>query len=234
MGKEEKQFPLTSKENCCIYLNRIISSCEICMDSLKKYNSQLGGLIEQFKGQDLIPFDLYCEIRDKSYNILSYLVNLLGDCQTSSISYFKYRQQIAKRVKKGNTDIPLYNISDDDSILLAEFNKNRNWMNHVPESLLVAEMELVNAGIAKFPMDPVEITCYEYVTFGYVNHLYLSNSEFYTNARRIIQVAKREYAMLFGKSVTYPRVYADKPLGMEKSEAVKKSAKVQGLKGELE
>lgn len=36
MGKkEDKQFPLTSKDNCAIYLNRIVSSCEICMDRLK-------------------------------------------------------------------------------------------------------------------------------------------------------------------------------------------------------
>ncbi len=66
MGKEKKQFPLDSKENCCIYLCRIIFSCELC---------------------------------DKTYNVLSYLLNLLGDCQSSSISYFKYRQQIQKKNK---------------------------------------------------------------------------------------------------------------------------------------
>lgn len=39
MGKkEDKQFPLTNKKNCAVYLNRIISSCERCMDRLKKYN----------------------------------------------------------------------------------------------------------------------------------------------------------------------------------------------------
>lgn len=33
MGKkEDKQFPLTNKKNCAVYLNRIISSCERCMD----------------------------------------------------------------------------------------------------------------------------------------------------------------------------------------------------------
>ena len=36
MGKkEDKQFPLTNKKNCAVYLNRIISSCERCMDRLK-------------------------------------------------------------------------------------------------------------------------------------------------------------------------------------------------------
>lgn len=39
MGKkEDKQFPLTNKKNCAVYLNRIISSCERCMDRFKKYN----------------------------------------------------------------------------------------------------------------------------------------------------------------------------------------------------
>ena len=49
MGKkEDKQFPLTSKDNCAIYLNRIISSCEICMYRLKKYNEEGRGLLTEY------------------------------------------------------------------------------------------------------------------------------------------------------------------------------------------
>lgn len=34
-----------------------------------------------------------------------------------------------------------------------------------------------------------------------------------------------------GESISYPRVYSDKPITLEKSEPTKMSAQIQGLKG---
>lgn len=230
----KKQFPLDSKENCCVYLCRIISSCELCMDKLKDYNQQIKSDLEKYSKDDLIPYNIYSEHTDKAYNVISYLVNLLGDCQKTSISYYKYRKEISKRIKRGNSDVPLVEISQETTELMNEFNKKRNWLNHTPESLLIAEMELVKEGKMYFPMDPVEIGHYNNVTYEYFEHLYLSNNEFYKNSRQIIQVAKRDYSLLMGKSIEYPRVYLTKPLGVDKSEASKKSAKIQGLQSELD
>lgn len=232
MGKEKKQFPLDSKENCCIYLCRIISSCELCMDRFKKYNGQTKDELEKNAYTEVISFDTYSELCDKTYNIMSYLLNLLGDCQTTSISYFKYRQQIQKRINRGNVDIPLATISPEVSEIMSEFNKMRNWLNHVPESLLIAEMAMVQAGTMEFPMNPVEITHYQFVTYEYFEHLYLSNIEFCKDARKVIQAAKRDYSLLMGESIVYPRVYSNKPLGVEKSKSTNASAKVQGLYAE--
>lgn len=173
MGKEKKQFPLDSKENCCIYLCRIISSCELCMDRFKKYNGQTKDELEKNAYTEVISFDTYSELCDKTYNIMSYLLNLLGDCQTTSISYFKYRQQIQKRINRGNVDIPLATISPEVSEIMSEFNKMRNWLNHVPESLLIAEMAMVQAGTMEFPMNPVEITHYQFVTLMSILNIYI-------------------------------------------------------------
>lgn len=74
MGKDKKQFPLNSKDNCCIYLCRIISSCELCMDKLKKYNKQTELELGKHSSKDLIPYEIYSELSDKSYNIISYLL----------------------------------------------------------------------------------------------------------------------------------------------------------------
>lgn len=229
MGKEKKQFPLDSKENCCIYLCRIISSCELCMDKLKKYNAQTKDELEKSNHAEVISYDIYSELYDKTGNVISYLLNLLGDSQTTSISYFKYRQQIQKRIKRGSVDIQLAIISPEVSELMSEFNKRRNWTNHVPESLLIAEMDMVQAGTREFPMNPVEITHYHVVTYEYFEDLYLSNIEFYENARKVIQAAKRDYSLLMGESIVYPRVYSTVPLGFWKGAAARASAKVQGL-----
>ena len=230
MSKANKQFPLDSKENCCIYLCRIISSCELCMDKLKKYNQQTDTILSKLQASDTISIDRYEKIADQTSNVLSYLANLLGDAQTSSISYFKYRSLIQKRIKRGQLDIPLTPMSEDIQDLLSEFNKIRNWLNHVPESLLIAEVEQIRAGTTSLPMDPVIITHYKSVTYEYLKDLYNANKSFYEAARKIIQIAKKDYSLLMGKSIDYPRRYSSTPIGIENLRAGKVSAKIQGLK----
>lgn len=233
MGKKQdkKQFPLVNKENCAIYLTRIISSCELCMDRYKKYNKETRIILDKYQSGDVIPYDIYGDICDKTCNIMSYLLNLLGDCQTTSISYFKYRKQVQKLINKGNDEIQLSSLNAETESILTEFNKLRNWQNHVPESLLVSELELIEKRKMDLPSNPMSIVHYNYVTYEYFMDLYESNLDFCSNARKIIQVAKKDYALLMGESISYPRVYSDKPITLEKSEPTKMSAQIQGLKG---
>lgn len=230
MGKEDKQFPLTSKYNCTIYLNRIISSCEICMDRLKKYNTEGKELLEEYSGKSIVPHEVYAEMLDKTSNVMDYLLNLLGDAQTSSISYFKFRSYISKHPV---ADVTLTPLEEQIQELLKDFNRIRNWQNHVPESLLIAEMEQVKAGKMNFPMDPVDIIVHKNVSYNYFKDMIETNISFYNSARKIIQRAKRDYRNIYGKSVTYNRVCVDQPLDFDKSIPTKKSAKVQGIKGNI-
>ena len=49
------------------------------MDKLEKYNKQTELELGKHSDKDLIPYEAYSELSDKSYNIISYLLNLLGD-----------------------------------------------------------------------------------------------------------------------------------------------------------
>ena len=231
MGKkEDKQFPLTNKKNCAVYLNRIISSCERCMDRLKKYNVEGNKLLVEYMGKDVVPHEVYVELLDKTSSVIMYLLNLLGDAQTSSISYFKFHNHISKHPI---ADVRLNPLEDETRELLNDFNRMRNWQNHIPESLLVAEMEQVEAGKMTLPMDPVSIIVYKNVSYAYFKDMVDINVSFYKSARKIIQAAKRDYRNIYGKSVIYNKVYVDKPLDFDKSVPTKKSAKVQGIKGNI-
>lgn len=233
MGKkQQKQFSLINRENCIIYLCRIISSCELCMDRYKIYNRETEKILIQYKGEEKIPHDIYVGLSDKTGHVMCYLLNLLGDCQTSSISYFKYRKQVQKNINKGKEEIKLNNLNKDVEEALSEFNKLRNWQNHVPESLLVSEVDLMGKGNAVLPTNPMKIIHYNYVSYEYFFDLYQSNLRFYDGARKIIQAAKKDYALLQGESVSYPRVYSDVPISLTGFKAAKMSAKVQGLHGD--
>ena len=110
---------------------------------IKKYNKETRTILDKFQNGDVIPYDIYGDICDKTCNIMSYLLNLLGDCQMTSISYFKYRKQVQKLINKGIGGIQLSALDTETESILMELNKLRNWQNHVPESLLISELELI-------------------------------------------------------------------------------------------
>lgn len=237
MGKkEQKQFPLDNKENCCIYLLRIITTAEKCLMKLKKYNLQTKEVLDKYieRNAATIPYDVYSEFVDKTSNVVSYLLNIIGDAQGVSISYFKYRQQAKRLMEKQVDGISITVFSDELSELIGEFNKMRNWQNHIPESLLISEEELVKQGIAyEQPRNPIEIYLYNDVTYEYFKDLYDNNIGFYEAARKLVQAAKRDYGCLIGERVTIQRKYLDKPVGIAQLDAAKKSAQVQGIKGNI-
>ena len=58
-NKNKKQFQLDNKENCIIYLCRIISSCELCMDRYKVYNKETKEVLSRYQKGDKIPYEIY-------------------------------------------------------------------------------------------------------------------------------------------------------------------------------
>ena len=146
--KNKSNFNLIIKENCCIYLLRIITTAEKCLMRLKKYNLQTKEIMDEYtaKNSVTIPYDIYGEFADKTSNIISYLLNVIGDAQGVSISYFKYRQQVKKLMDRQVEGIRILEFTDELNELISEFNKMRNWQNHIPESLLISEEALVKQG----------------------------------------------------------------------------------------
>jgi hypothetical protein len=97
---------------------------------------------------------------------MSYLLNVIGDAQGVSILYFKYRQQAKKLIDRHVEGIAIIEFTDELNALIKEFNKMRNWQNHIPESLLVSEEALVKEGKAYEQFrNPIELYFYKDVTY---------------------------------------------------------------------
>ena len=58
-NKEKKQFQLTDKKSCIIYLYKIITSSEICIDTLKRYNIETEKTLKKYKCENC-KFRLLC------------------------------------------------------------------------------------------------------------------------------------------------------------------------------
>lgn len=228
--KELKQFVLNNKEECIIYLQNIIAIGVKCMENHKRFLQELEEIIERHIECDKVSYAVYSNISNKISNVESYMLNLFGDGQATSISYFKFRKLLTKLAKNPDNNIQFYKFTKEEETILKEFNLSRNWNNHIPESLLTSEIEMIRQGKASGHIkNPIEINMYNYVTLNYINDLYISAKSFQYRARKMLQSAKKDYSLLIGESVRVFKKYIDEPRDIDDMIATKLSAKVQGL-----
>lgn len=109
MKKQElKQFKLEERIDFTIYLQELISRTDKSLLKLKKHLSELEIEILEFKDslkngtlKKEFDYEVYSRYVDLIESPTSYLLNLIGDQQKSSISYAKFRTLIEKRIKRG-------------------------------------------------------------------------------------------------------------------------------------
>ncbi|MBR5565350.1 MAG: hypothetical protein IKW08_04195 [Roseburia sp.] len=229
--KELKQFTINSKNECIIYLQNIIAVAVKCIENHKRYIRELESIVKEYEPGQNIPYQRYSDMQNKISNVESYLLNLFGDGQSISISYFKFRKLLFKLAKNNpDMDIQYHIMSEQEQQVLDHFNLSRNWNNHIPESLLTSEIEMIKQGEALgHSKNPIRVNIRNYVTYEYMFDLLEASENFHLRARMMLQSAKKDYSLLIGESVRIQKVYLDVPRDIKDMKATKLSAKVQGL-----
>lgn len=144
MSKQRhKKFLVQSKQDYIIYLRHIIIQSYKLMQFHSSYINELKHDIDRLKLHEnpkvSVESTLYEKHNDKIQRISSKLLNLFGDLQKESISYYKFRKTLVKRNIEVN-DL-LGKIPEDIRSLLSSANEARNWGLHEPESLLTAHFD---------------------------------------------------------------------------------------------
>lgn len=241
--KNMKQFKLENELDFVIYLQELIVRTYKCIQKQKRYLLKLSNYIQKVVDENngkgikeiKIKYEDYSEFVDMLSGVESYVVNLIGDCTTSAMSYMKFRKMALKRNKKDANKIRIRNLNENVDFLIKDFNRIRNWQNHVPESLLLAEIKLIKeGGLLPHSENPIIINEYQYCTMEYIQDLYDSSYSFYKGVRVVHQSMKKDYSSLIGESMRIEKRYIKKPVGTERSEATIMSADIQGIKGRLD
>lgn len=156
------------------------------------------------------------------------LLNILGDLQGSSMSYYKFRQLYSKHEK--NLDFKLEPLSEEIIADLKQFNMSRNFQNHMPESLITVEREIINEkGLDISNMNPLIVVSDESCTLKYDIDMYNSYKAMNAMAKGIFEIMKKDMSVFLGKELEIVEMCSDKPKSIEALEPVKKSASIQGL-----
>ncbi|WP_110928075.1 hypothetical protein [Bacillus massiliglaciei] len=138
-----KKFVIDSRSDYIVYLRMIIVQSHKLLKRLNKYSDELNHKIDELnlrnKPNALFDTEIYEEFNDKIGNVEHRLLNIVGDLQTDSISYYKFRKMLLKRNIEVKND--LGTLSEEMESNLSTVNVSRNWALHMPESLLHAQIE---------------------------------------------------------------------------------------------
>lgn len=133
-----KNFKFNNKFDYLVYLRYLIIQSHKFMKRHAIYTVALEREIEELglfdQPNQLVDTFIYEEHNDRIQFVSSKLLNLYGDLQADSLSYYKYRKKLVQR----NTEVKeiLGTLPKEMLELLSSINQSRNWALHMPESLL--------------------------------------------------------------------------------------------------
>ncbi|MBD8138498.1 hypothetical protein IFR10_23770 [Bacillus sp. CFBP 13597] len=207
-----KKFIINSRSDFIVYLRFLIIGA---FKNLKRYDlyvEQLEQKIQKLnlrnKPNAIIDSEIYEEFNDKIQRVSNKLLNLFGDLQSDSLSYFKFRKQLVKRNIEVKKD--LGELSEGLSKYLKLANESRNWGLHEPESLLNAHLENIGklwskeeVDLYKTQFNPINIPDFEKYEGKWLISLYTectNNRQLYAE---LYQSMLTDYKNLIG---TFPEI----------------------------
>ena len=236
--KEEKRklktFQLDTKGAFIYYLYQLICRCYKLLKKQDRYLNELRVYIEDVQRKNMlkqtsaidIPYDDYSDFLALQGHIETHLLNVIGDLQDSSLSYYKFRELIKKKKKKKTLSFEMREIEDDILKILVGINRARNFQNHEPESLITAEAKMIDEKqLLPVEYNPIEIINYETCTLELLADLYNSYKHTYDGANKVFKSMMLDYEFLLGTKVEIVDVISAK--GMSHLETIKLASDIQ-------
>lgn len=239
MSKKEKIFHLIDKKDYILYLYELIIRIEGQKDPMKSTLKELECFINKNKKEGIPDKDIKVSYREyERYSRMlegseSYLFNLFGDHQASSMSYKKFRDIIKKKKDKNSLEFEIRDIDEEIDKSLKKLNKLRNWVNHVPESLLVADIKLIEEDNAmnRVIFNPIQVHRYLYCSLDYMKNLYDEAYHNYTLFNKVYKSLKLDYQELLGVPIFLDKSYTQEvvQVGNNNMRVAELSGKIQEL-----
>ena len=243
MTKDEKRkmkkYELTTKDEFGYYLYQLICRCYKLLKQQNRYLKLVSEYISiQQKRSVLtvpskidIPYEEYSNFLAMLGHVETNLLNVIGDLQDSSLSYYKFRNIISKRKKKNSLTFEIRDIEDDCIEILKNFNLNRNFQNHMPESLITTEDKMIKEQkLCPIEINPIPIISYHSCTLEFLADMYKSYTEMHKLSGIVFESMKKDMESLTGQKLNIIEVFSEKSKGIEHLEPVKLASEIQGIK----
>lgn len=200
-------YKFNTLDDFVIYLGELIKSTYTNLRWHKIYLTEMEKKIDDLKLlQDKnieISERIYIDARNRIGFLNDDLLNLIGDDSDKALSYKKFRRNIDKNENLGIT-IP--KLPEEIIEILNQMNVNRNWGLHIPESLVIAQMEMFEKAKSKskatsWRFNPIAITEFVHYNGQWLVDLFNENTLLHTGFFKVFQQMKKDYSCLIGTSM---------------------------------
>lgn len=195
-----KQVDLNIEDNRSIYLYKIILIVRERMRRLEGYIIGIGEELLRENDHKNIPYEDAMLYFDATDHLHCYLLNVLGDSQNTSISYFKYRNFCKKKKYR------CVELDDETEAFLIELNKERNFCNHIPESILIEDIQKImnDSDIQKdkisFFKNNNQII-HDSVEYDYFNLKHEGIKRFYFGVKHVLEYIIKDNELILGSQI---------------------------------
>lgn len=157
-------------------------------------------------------------MEDKIGNVQAQILNLIGDrTSKGGVSYWRFRNEYKKMKEKNNLPI-LEEFPEKFNKTMNEIYTVRNYSHHMTDAKFIEwknyrEKQLIEAGHKLFevwPSEEIVIDRYEYVEIEWIWQLVLSQIEFKKIVKEVLMQMKKDYSILYGKSIKIRSKWKDK------------------------
>ena len=233
-----KGYRLDTKDDFVFYLYQLICRCYKMLKKQDLYLDRLSAYLSEVQSKNVIiatdkidiPYNDYTDFLALLSHVETGLLNIIGDLQDSSLSYYKFRNIVAKRKKKGILHFEVSDISEEVLDILKRFNSHRNFQNHIPESLITSEAKLMDTGkLTEIELNPCAIWFHEFCTLEFVDDMYQSYKDMNRQAYIVFNSMKVDIECLLGHKFVIIDIPIKVSRGIEHLAPVKLAADIQGL-----
>ncbi|PZT51916.1 hypothetical protein [Paenibacillus silvae] len=205
-NKDPKVFEFLTKEDLIMYTSLIL---ELAIRHMDRYNRYIKELEKFIVENDKFRYTDYKEIEDKLNTPQNHLLNLFGDNSKNAASYLRIRRIMKEKKEKFNID---YIEHDQDTREIHNhLYKTRNYEHHVTDSKIMEwglyrKRQLVAMPYINWPTEEIKINYSEYLEKESVVHNYEAAKQMQDYFKKLLQLMKKDYSLLIGKSMKVSRV----------------------------
>lgn len=192
-----KDFKLENKDDYIYYLTELLLSTNNYLQANKSAIDELGDFIDShnlLNKDQLVEEDYYIKFRDRINESSLSLLNVFGDHANFACSYQNYRKLIKE------TDFSYLELSSDEQSKLNQLTTTRNWVAHIPLSLLNSYKERGRDVRAVRNDDFIFYPVFEKYESRWLIDLYGSSLNHLKDFKKWFECLKSEYKVLTGRN----------------------------------
>ena len=217
MTKNSKLYTFEDKEDLIVYTNLIVELIVKHLDRHKRYVVELGKFLE---GKEFVKYEEYKAIEDKMNTPQNYLLNLFGDQSKNAASYFRIRSVMKKKAEAFGFEYK--ELDQETREIMNQLYLKRNYEHHFTDAKIMEwglyrKEQVKSYPNFKWPSEIISVNYHEFLRIEDARKNYVRAKSLQNSFEKLLQLIKKDYSILIGKSMRIQRDFDESPMPVHNS-----------------